>query len=71
MIRDVVVLLLSRMCRHSSFGSDDSCLACGSLQVVEGGFASQAGLEVGDVIVAISGVFGEMSHVLGSGIDKV
>jgi C-terminal processing protease CtpA/Prc len=46
-------------------------LAWHVIQVVEGGFASQAGIKVGDVIVAISGVFGGMNSVLGSGIDEV
>ncbi|KAI2510188.1 hypothetical protein MHU86_4220 [Fragilaria crotonensis] len=40
-------------------------------KVVEGSFASQAGLKVGDVILAISGVFGGMNNVLGRGIDEV
>jgi S1-C subfamily serine protease len=43
---------------------------CGT-QVVEGSFASQAGLKVGDVILAISGIFGGMNNVLGKGIDEV
>eukprot|EP00980_Cylindrotheca_fusiformis_P027439 scaffold20461_cov117-Cylindrotheca_fusiformis.AAC.2 len=40
-------------------------------KVVPGGFADQAGIQVGDVLVAMSGMFGEMAIVLESGIDKI
>lgn len=62
-----MLLLLSILL---SLDSDDFS-AWRVTQVVEGGFASQAGLKVGDVIVAVSGVFGGMSNVLGKGIDEV
>ena len=42
-----------------------------SSQIVDGGFASKAGMKVGDVIVAISGIFGGMNDVLGKGIEEV
>lgn len=40
-------------------------------KVVDGGFAQQAGLEVGDVLVAVSGIFGDSRGVIGMGIDGV
>jgi predicted metalloprotease with PDZ domain len=33
--------------------------------------ADKAGLKVGDVIVGISGIFGELSSAVGIGIDEV
>lgn len=40
--------------------------------VVANGFAAQAGLLVGDVLVSVTGQFGEeMTNVTGLGIDKV
>lgn len=40
-------------------------------KIVEGGFAHAAGLEVGDVLVAVSGIFGESQSVIGLGIEQV
>uniref|UniRef100_A0A7S1GJI6 PDZ domain-containing protein n=1 Tax=Cyclophora tenuis TaxID=216820 RepID=A0A7S1GJI6_CYCTE len=40
-------------------------------KIVEGGFAESAGLEVGDVILGISGVFGTMEEVAEQGVDRV
>jgi hypothetical protein len=39
--------------------------------VAEGGLADKAGLKVGDVIVGISGIFGDLSSAVGVGIDEV
>ena len=43
------------------------------LTIVEGvsGNAEKAGMQVGDVIVAVTGLFGEMDTVLLSGVDKM
>ena len=40
-------------------------------KVVPGGFAEQAGIQVGDVVVAVTGLFGEMTPVLEAGVDKM
>lgn len=40
-------------------------------KVVEGGFAHKAGLEVGDVLLALSGIFGDITDVVGLGIEQV
>jgi predicted metalloprotease with PDZ domain len=40
-------------------------------KVVEGGCADQAGLEVGDVIVGVSGIFGDWTDTVGVGIEEV
>ena len=40
-------------------------------KIVEGGFADQAGIQVGDVVVAVTGMFGDMTIVLESGVDKM
>jgi hypothetical protein len=40
-------------------------------QVVQGGFAETAGLRVGDVLMGVTGIFGEMESVTGLGVDKV
>jgi hypothetical protein len=40
-------------------------------KIVEGGFAHAAGLEVGDVLFAVSGIFGEPQSVVGLGIEQV
>jgi len=40
-------------------------------KVVEGGFAEQAGLQVGDVVVGVTGFFGELSSTIGVGLDQV
>ena len=40
-------------------------------KVVPGGFADQAGIQVGDVVVAVTGLFGEVTPVLESGIEKM
>eukprot|EP00525_Craspedostauros_australis_P003695 CAMPEP_0198116888 /NCGR_PEP_ID=MMETSP1442-20131203/15211_1 /TAXON_ID= /ORGANISM="Craspedostauros australis, Strain CCMP3328" /LENGTH=287 /DNA_ID=CAMNT_0043774817 /DNA_START=150 /DNA_END=1013 /DNA_ORIENTATION=- len=40
-------------------------------KIVPGGFAEQAGLEVGDVVVAVTGTFGELKQVTGLGVDSV
>ena len=37
----------------------------------EGGFAASAGLAVGDVIVAVTGLFGELEHVIVGGVGVV
>ena len=41
------------------------------LQLVDGGFAQQAGFEVGDVVLAVSGIFGDYTDALGMGIEQV
>jgi hypothetical protein len=40
-------------------------------KVVEGGFAHRAGLEVGDVLLAVSGIFGDYTDVVGVGTEQV
>jgi hypothetical protein len=40
-------------------------------KLVPGGFAEKAGLRVGDVIVAVTGLFGELEVVAGLGVDKI
>jgi hypothetical protein len=40
-------------------------------KIVDGGFAHQAGFEVGDVLLAVSGIFGEPQNVVGLGIEQV
>lgn len=40
-------------------------------KVTEGGNAERAGVEVGDVIVGLSGSFEEVVEVIGSGLDRV
>lgn len=39
--------------------------------VKPGGNADKAGLLVGDVVVGVTGIFGELENVVGLGIDKV
>jgi predicted metalloprotease with PDZ domain len=39
--------------------------------VKPGGNADKAGLLVGDVVVGVTGIFGELENVAGLGIDKV
>lgn len=39
--------------------------------IVEGGYADKAGIKVGDVLVAITGLFGDLVPVLGLGVEKV
>lgn len=38
---------------------------------MDGGFAKNAGMKVGDVIVSVTGIFGGMHQVLGKGIDEL
>jgi len=40
-------------------------------KVTEGGNAEKADLQVGDVVLAVSGLFDRMDHVLGEGIDAI
>jgi hypothetical protein len=40
-------------------------------KIVQGGHADQAGLQAGDVIVGISGVFDQLQDVSYDGIEKV
>ena len=40
-------------------------------KVTAEGFAERAGLKEGDVVVGISGLFGDMENVMTQGIDKV
>ena len=40
-------------------------------KVTEGGNADKAGIEVGDVIVGVSGSFEDVVEVIGSGLDRV
>lgn len=40
-------------------------------KVVPGGFAEQGGIQVGDVLVAMSGIFGDTTVVLDLGIDRM
>lgn len=40
-------------------------------KVVEGGYAEQAGIQVGDVIVGVTGIFGDFQDVRGLGIDEM
>jgi predicted metalloprotease with PDZ domain len=41
-------------------------------KVVPGGFADQAGIQIGDVVVAVTGLFGDVTTiVLESGVEKM
>lgn len=40
-------------------------------KVITNSFANQAGLQVGDVIVDVTGIFGELKDVKDHGIDEV
>jgi hypothetical protein len=40
-------------------------------KVIPGGFADRAGIRLGDVIVEVTGLFGDMTPVLESGVDKL
>lgn len=40
-------------------------------KVVDGGNAEKSGVRIGDVIVGVSGLFGEVEDVSGVGIDRV
>jgi S1-C subfamily serine protease len=40
-------------------------------QITPEGNADKAGLQVGDVILEVSGIFGGMTNVLGEGINQV
>jgi hypothetical protein len=40
-------------------------------KVVEGGNAENAGVEVGDVLIGVTGFFGEMTPVWQSGVEKM
>ena len=40
-------------------------------QVTAGGFAEKAGLQEGDVLMGVSGVFGNVEAVVGQGVEKV
>ena len=40
-------------------------------KIVEGGNADKAGMQVGDVLVGITGQFGDMTSCIGIGVEKV
>lgn len=40
-------------------------------KVVQGGNADKAGIKVGDVLVGVTGLFGDMTPVLKSGVEKM
>ena len=40
-------------------------------RIVEGGYADEAGIKVGDVLVGMTGLFGELTPVIGLGVDKM
>ena len=40
-------------------------------KVTEDGYAEQAGIKVGDVVVAVTGLFGDLEVVAGLGVDKM
>jgi C-terminal processing protease CtpA/Prc len=40
-------------------------------KVIPGGFADHAGIQLGDVIVAVTGLFEDMTTVLESGVEKL
>lgn len=57
---------------EESLSSDDpGAHAVFVAHVKEGGHAATAGMEAGDVIVAATGIFGDLEAVQGLGIDKV
>jgi S1-C subfamily serine protease len=41
------------------------------MALTDNGHAENAGLQMGDVIVGVTGIFGEMEDVTGMGIEKV
>lgn len=41
------------------------------LQLVDDGNAKAAGLQVGDVLLAVPGIFGDLTNVTGLGIEQV
>lgn len=40
-------------------------------RITEGGNAEKAGVQVGDVVVGVTGLFGELTIVMDSGVDKM
>ena len=40
-------------------------------KVVEGGNANQAGIQVGDVLVGVTGLFGDLTNVIGLEVNKM
>jgi predicted metalloprotease with PDZ domain len=40
-------------------------------KITEGGNADKAGLKVGDVVVGVTGLFGELTVVMDSGVEKM
>ena len=40
-------------------------------RVEEGGLADQAGIQVGDVLVGVTGLFGDMTGSVGLGVEKM
>jgi predicted metalloprotease with PDZ domain len=40
-------------------------------RVEEGGLASQAGIQVGDVLVGVTGLFGDMTCSIGLGVERM
>ena len=40
-------------------------------KVTPGGFAEKAGVQIGDVFLAVSGMFGALEDVTGAGIERV
>ena len=40
-------------------------------RVAEGGYAEKAGLQVGDTLLQVSGIFGDLTTVVGVGVQKL
>ena len=40
-------------------------------RVTEGGYAQTAGLQVGDTLLQVSGIFGDLTSVVGVGVEKL
>jgi predicted metalloprotease with PDZ domain len=54
---------------EESLNEDDGYVFISKL--TEGGFADKAGLKVGDVVVGMTGLFGQVTVVMDSGVEKM
>jgi len=58
----VIIVSLTRVCL---------LITRSTLQLVDDGLAQTAGLQVGDVLLAVPGIFGDLTDVVGLGIEQV
>lgn len=55
----------------SKSGSSHLLSPRSTCKLVNDGFAKAAGLQVGDVLLAVPGIFGDLTNVTGVGIEQV